>query len=128
MALGANTPKSGFGWSDMSKFGLNTNMFEDAGGNEYNAYSNNSFANNGIPRTLKTGLFYNEKYNKNSALTANYSYNESLLKTGQAVNTQYFLSDTNYTTANTTINTTLNKEHAVNLKYTKKLDSLTLPK
>lgn len=125
MALGANTPKSGFGWSDNNKFGLNNSSFEAGDGNDYNMYNNNTSTNNGIPRTLKTGLFYNEKYNKNSALTANYSYNESLLKTGQAVNTQYFLADTNYTTANTTINTTLNKEHVVNLKYVQKLDSLT---
>ncbi|MBC7410833.1 MAG: TonB-dependent receptor [Bacteroidia bacterium] len=125
MGISTNTPKGEFGYSDMSKFGLNTNMFEGNDGNEYNMYGGNVGINNGIPRTLKTGLFYNEKYSTKSALTANYSYNESLLKTGEEVNTQYFLTDTNYVSKITSVNTQLSKQHVVNMKYTQKLDSLT---
>jgi hypothetical protein len=125
MGLGSNTPKAGFGWGDMSKFGINTNTFETGDGNEYNNYSGASSINNGIPRTISTGVFYNEKYNKNSALTANYSYKEGLIKKAEQVKTQYFLTDTNYITNNTAVNTQLSKEHSINLKYTQKLDSLT---
>ncbi|MEQ1732198.1 MAG: outer membrane beta-barrel protein [Bacteroidia bacterium] len=125
MGLGTNTPKGGFGWGDMNKFGINTNTFEANDGNEYNMYGGNGVTNNGIPRTLKTGLFYNEKYSPKSALIANYSYNEALLKTGEEVNTQYFLTDTNYVSKITSVNTQLSKQHVVNMKYTQKLDSLT---
>ena len=66
--LGSNTPRSSFGWGDMYKYGLNNEMGrEDGEDGEMNFnYSNNSIQ--GIPQTIKTGIYYTDKISKNTKL------------------------------------------------------------
>lgn len=124
-ALASNTPKSGFGWGDMYKYGLDneSNMQEGDDGERYWFYNNNR--NQGVPQTLKSGFYYNDKIGKKTKLGVNYTYNNNLLKANSSTRSQFFLADTNYVTDNTYENIQKNESHAINFKLTSNLDSLT---
>jgi hypothetical protein len=123
--LASNTPNSSFGWDDVFKYGLNNEFSrgENEDGDMYMSYT--SSQPQGIPRTLKTGFYYNDRIFKNTKLNLNYSYNNSLVQSHSTKRSQYFLEDTSYTTTNVTESVTKNEAHAINIGIEQKIDSLT---
>ncbi len=121
-ALGANTPKTGFGWGDIDKYGLENEQ-------NYTWDEENGFVGKeqgqGIPRTLNTGVYYNDKWGKKTKVNANYSYKNNYLVTESEQRSQYFLADTNYITNNYSRNENENQAHSFNLSIVSDLDSLT---
>ena len=121
-ALGSNTPRSGFGWGDVNKFGLDN---ETPGGNRWTG--GNQTNTSGIPQTLKAGVYYSDKFGKkrNGKIGFNYSFYNTELDATSASRSQYFLSDTTYYTDDSTRNFTKNQSHNFNVNFETKFDSLT---
>lgn len=122
--LVANTPKQSFGWGDANKYGLsneNQNNY-DPETNTWGAFQQNA---QGIPQTLKTGFYFNDKIGKNTKINTDYTFKQSDLVTGSETNTQFFLSDTSYTNKQKIGNSSKNMSHNFNLRIVQKLDSLT---
>lgn len=124
-ALASNTPRSSLGWGDMYKYGLDNEMnsFTNDDGATY-WYSNNN-QNQGIPRTLKSGLYYSDKLSKKTKINFNYTYNENQLKASSSTRSQYFLSDTSYITDNASESKQNSSSHSFNFGIVQTLDSLT---
>lgn len=126
-ALSSNTPRSGFGWGDQNKFGLeneqNVTMNEDG---EYE-WNENANYGQGIPQTLKAGIYYSDKIGKNKKTKVgfNYTYDEYKMKSISEQSSQYFLEDTTYFTNDSTDNFKLKKSHRLGLTFSSQLDSLT---
>ena len=122
--LASNTPRSSLGWGDMYKYGLTNevNMMSNDDGDQY-YYSNNQ--NQGIPQTLKTGIYYTDRISKNTKIGFNYSYNANQLNAKTTNNSQYFLEDTTYSSSNTNQSLQKNEAHNINFTLTQQLDSLT---
>lgn len=123
-ALGSNTPRSSLGWGDMYKYGLDNEMnsFTNDDGMTF-WYNNNQ--NQGIPRTLKSGIYYTDKITKKTKLNFNYTYSENSLKTKLQTRSQYFLSDTSYVTDNSSESKQISSAHTFNFGITQTIDSLT---
>lgn len=120
--LSSNTPRSSFGWGDMNKFGLD-NERESSGMNMWNQNAQNNTG--GVPQTLKTGIYYTDRFGKTGKIGFNYSYYNNKL---QAINnslSQYFLSDSSYYTRDSSNNTSINQSHKINFNVSSNLDSLT---
>ena len=118
-ALTSNTPKSNFGFGDASKFGLE---------NERNGewWDQSSSANtSGIPRTLKSGIYYSDKIGKTGKINVNYSYYESQLNATSNSQSSYFLQDTTYSSRDSVDRNEKSNSHRINLAYKTNLDSLT---
>jgi len=118
-ALTSNTPKSNFGFGDAAKFGLDN----ERNGNWWDQSS--SANTSGIPRTLKTGLYYSDKIGKTGKINVNYSYYESQLNAVSRSQSSYFLSDTSYRTVDSVDLNERTQSHRINLAYKTNLDSLT---
>lgn len=125
-ALGSNTPRSNFGQRDVNKFGLRD---DDKGGfNDDDVFNWRQTDNNvGIPQTLTGGFYFSDKFGKKkwSKLNANYTFKDSRLNTHSDQTSQYFLTDTNYSTHLVSDHKSIDQTHALNLHFTQKLDSLT---
>ncbi len=120
--LASNTPKSSFGFGDMNKFGLDNER--NASG--LNFWDRDSKGNNsGIPQTLKTGVYYNDRLNEKLKLGVNYAYYDSRLQANSSSQTQYFLADSSYFTKDSTNNFTLSGSHRINFNLQIDIDSLT---
>lgn len=121
-ALGTNTPRSNFGWGDANRFGLDN---ESTDGNPFNPFENNRA--NGIPRTLKAGIYFSDKIGKkkNTKIGFNYTYYNNELQTFSGNRTQFFLTDTTYFTDDSTNNLSRNESHIINFTLDSQLDSLT---
>ncbi len=124
-ALGSNTPRSNIGWGDMYKYGLedesSIQMDED---DDYGWWEGDN-QNIGIPQTLKSGIYYTDKISPKTKLTTNYTYNNNQLKAKTETSSQYFLTDTNYRTNNSSLSSQLSESHSVNFGIVQSLDSLT---
>ena len=122
--LFANTPKQAFGWSDANKYGLNNenNNNYDPETNSWTSYNNSS---TGVPQTLKSGFYFNDKFGKNTKINSDYTFKQNQLIAGTETNTQFFLQDTTYTNKQVIGNVSQNQAHNFNLRFTQKLDSLT---
>lgn len=123
--LASNTPNSSFGWDDVFKYGLNNEFDrgENEDGDMFMSYSSNQPM--GIPQTIKSGFYYTDKIFKNTKLNLNYSYNNSIVKSQVTKNSQYFLEDTTYTSANVSESVSKNEAHAINIGVEQRIDSLT---
>lgn len=123
--LASNTPNSSFGWGDVYKYGLNNEF--DRQENEDGGWSTTIYNSQpqGIPQTIKTGFYYTDKLSKNTKLNINYSYNSSEVLSKTSQNSQYFLTDTSYSSANATQAIQKNEAHAINIGLEQKIDSLT---
>lgn len=123
-ALGSNTPRSNFGRGDLNKFGLSNE--NGANRNFWEPDNNNN--NSGIPQTFKAGVYYSNKFGKkqNTELLFNYSYYNDRLDSRSDSRSQYFLTDTTYSTEDLTRDKTLNESHNLNLTLSSQIDSLTL--
>jgi hypothetical protein len=121
--LFANTPKQAFGWEDENKYGLSnesTNNYDP----ETNTWSSSNSAT-GVPQTLKSGFYFNDKFGKNTKINSDYTFNQNQLKSGTETNTQFFLQDTSYSNQQIRSNNSQNQAHKFNFRLTQKLDSLT---
>ncbi len=122
--IAANTPKQAFNWNDINKYGLDNEeawSYDDESG----MWWSNNEQKTGVPRTIKTGMYYSDKLGKNTKLSGDYSFNQNNLQVGKQTNTQYFLTDTSYTDASVNQASMVNQNHTFNFKLTQKLDSLT---
>ncbi|MBI3519444.1 MAG: TonB-dependent receptor [Bacteroidetes bacterium] len=123
--LVSNTPNSSFGWNDVYKYGLNNEFdrteMEDGGV----SMSYSTSQPQGIPQTIKSGFYYTDKISKNTKLNINYSYNSSEIASRTTKNSQYFLTDTSYTSSNLVKTLQKNEAHAINIGLEQRIDSLT---
>lgn len=123
--LASNTPRSSFGWNDVFKYGLDNEMNMGSNDDGDNFYYMNNNQNQGIPQTLKSGFYYSDRLSKKTKIGFNYSYNFNQLNSQTSNNSQYFLSDTTYSTANENQSLRKNESHSVNFTLDQQLDSLT---
>ena len=120
--LGSNTPNSAFGWEDIFKYGLNNEFGSyDEDGND----NSNSNQSEGIPQSLKTGFYYSDKLSKKTKLNFNYTYNNNQVTSNTTTRSQYFLTDTSYTTSNSIQTLQKNEANALNIGLEQQIDSLT---
>jgi hypothetical protein len=125
--LGANTPKSNFGFGDRNKFGLenegSTRMFNDDGDFVYSQDGETS----GIPQTLRAGIYYSDKIGKNkkTEIGFNYSYYDSKNNAISKSRSQYFVQDSTFSTDDSTRNISTDVSHNINLRFETQIDSLT---
>ncbi|MFT7345309.1 MAG: hypothetical protein ACI9XP_001903, partial [Lentimonas sp.] len=125
--LGANTPKSDFGFGDRSKFGLEN----EGGGSRFDddgvvvGFNDGSAA--GIPQTLKAGVYFSDKIGKkkNTKIGFNYSYYNTRNDQLASSRSQYFIQDSSYFSDDSTRNKTFDESHRINLRFETKIDSLT---
>ena len=123
--LASNTPRSSIGWGDAYKYGLNSELNQSEGDEGEVYFGNMNSAAQGIPQTLKSGIYYTDKISKYTKLNFNYTYNNNQLKSKTNTSSQYFLTDTSYTTANETNSLQRNETHSINFAIEQKIDSLT---
>lgn len=122
--LASNTPRSNFGWQDMFKFGLSDwDALDMEDGGVYFFTQDNR--NQGIPQTLKGGVYYADKWSKKTKASVNYSFNAAELEANSSSSSQYFLSDTSYVNNTDQNSLQRNELHSLDLKITQTLDSLT---
>lgn len=120
--LGANTPKSSFGFRDAYRFGLTNEM----NGNRWGGFSfGNQGSSAGIPRTFKGGFYFTDKIGKRTELGANYTYNNRNTVVLEDQLSTYSLVDSSYTTEDNNFLDQLTETHAINFNFETKLDSLT---
>ncbi len=120
----ANTPKQAFGGGDAYKYGLTGEeqwSYNDETGN----WSNNGNTGTGVPMTLKSGFYFNDKLTKKTKVNVDYTFNQNQLRVGSETNTQFFFQDTSYTNFKVKNSQSNNQNHAFNFKVIQKLDSLT---
>lgn len=120
----ANTPKQAFGWGDADRYGL-TNEMPWNYNEETDSWSSRDQGGTGIPQTLRSGVYYNEKFSKKTKVNTDYTFSRAQLESGTQTNTQFFLEDTSYTNTTKLSSLTLNQNHSFNFALTQKLDSLT---
>lgn len=123
-SVGSNTPNSAINSNDVSKYGLDneTNFQIDENGNYSSQNGNN---NQGIPQTLKSGIYYNDKISIKTKLGFNYTFNNNQLTTSSTMRSQYFLTDSSYFTNNVSDKVRKSERNSFNLIFTQTLDSLT---
>lgn len=120
--LGANTPKSSFGFRDAYRFGLTNEM----SGNRWGGFSfGNQGSSSGIPQTFKGGFYFTNKIGKNTELGANYTYNNRSTVVDERQTSTYSLADTSYSANERNYLDQLTETHAINFTLETKLDSLT---
>ena len=126
-ALGSNTPRANFGYGDIRKFGIGNNNSDFFGDNEERWWYGGAGQNNsGIPRTLKSGIFYSDKLSEKIKVGLNYTYNTTDLDIESNQSIQYLLRDSTYFVDDSSNSTNNNEEHLVNAFVNYQMDSLTL--
>ncbi|MBL7930682.1 MAG: TonB-dependent receptor [Bacteroidia bacterium] len=120
----ANTPKQAFGNGDAYKYGL-TGEEQWSYNDETGSWNNNGNQGTGIPRTIKSGFYFNDKLSKNTKVNSDYTFNQSQLQVHSETNTQFFFQDTAYTNFKVKDSESNNQNHAFNFRIIQKLDSLT---
>jgi len=127
--LGSNTPKSGFSQGDMFKFGMSEgrNWNEGNDDNEFSGGGGDGDVNtdNGIPQTFRAGFYLDQKVWKGGKFRLNYTYANNNVKSTSQSRSQYFLTDTTYSTDESSVTTTKYQTHSVGLKFSQEIDSLT---
>lgn len=120
--MASNTPKSDFGWEDMNKFGID-------GGGQFWEESDDGFnwqgqeQTEGIPQTLRTGFYLDQKLWKGARVRLNYSYSDNRVNSVNSSRSQYFLTDTTYTTDVFSEKDEHYQKHQIGVKFTQDLDS-----
>jgi hypothetical protein len=123
-ALAGNTPKTNFGFQDIFRYGLTGDMnFDESEEGMY--FFNFSDRSEGIPQTLKTGAYFTDKPGKNTKILGNYTFGQSQLTSQSETRSQYFLSDTSYTTSNVSSTVQRGQNHVLNFTIEQNVDSLT---
>jgi hypothetical protein len=123
-SLASNTMKSSLEWSDMYKYGMSSRGFFDEENDSW-SWTNYSYQGDGIPTTLKSGVYFNSQLSKKTELNVNYTYSDGGLRTLENNRSQYFLTDTSYVSDLISESENRNVSHTMNFKLTHQLDSLT---
>lgn len=121
-ALGSNTPNTGFSYQDASRFGL-TNEMNGGWRSQFGGGSQLQ----GMPENYKGGFYFSNKIGKKkkAKIGLNYTYNDSRMTTNEERNSEYFLTDTTYTTESYDYREEQQLSHTVNFTLDYQLDSLT---
>lgn len=122
-ALGSNTRLSSLRWQDAYKYGIETGFSFNE--DEETWQSDNITQGEGIPTTIKTGVYYEDQITKKTKIGVNYTYANNTLKSYETNRSQYFLEDTTYTTVQEKNSTSKNESHSLNFSLTHQFDSLT---
>lgn len=123
--LTSNTPRANFNWGDLNKYGLDNGRNYETTEDGMTFWYFNNDENQGIPQTLRSGIYYTDKLSKKTKLSFNYTYYNNVLESRTSARSQYFLSDTSYHTSNFTQSRQQNDLHTINFSITQALDSLT---
>ena len=123
--LASNTPKTNFGFGDLFKYGISEGRNWMNESDDQQSYSDNGDDNSeGIPQTIKTGFYIDQKAWKGARVRLNYTYSQYDVTAGSQSLSQYILTDTTYTTDVYNTNQEGYKQHAIGLKFTQQIDSL----
>ena len=125
-SLASNTPRANFGYGDIKKYGLSTdngNFFSDDNRGWWGG--SNGYNNNGIPQTLKTGVFFSDKVGEKVKIGFNYTYNQSSLNARTDRNLQYQLRDTTFYVEERNSSNQESIDQLINARVEIKLDSAT---
>lgn len=123
--LASNTPKTNFGFGDLFKYGISEGRNWMNESDDQQSYSDNGDDNSeGIPQTIKTGFYIDQKAWKGARVRLNYTYSQYDVTAGSQSLSQFILTDTTYTTDVNNTNQEGYKQHAIGLKFTQQIDSL----
>lgn len=123
--LASNTPKTNFGFGDLFKFGISEGRNWMNESDDQQSYSDNDDnSSEGIPQTIKTGFYIDQKAWKGARVRLNYTYSQYDVTAGSQSLSQFILTDTTYTTDVNNTNQEGYKQHAIGLKFTQQIDSL----
>lgn len=126
-SLISNTPRTRIRGRDAWQYGLNeerNNNFMNDEGIIIN-FSDNS-SEDGIPQTIKTGFYFNDKIGKKGKLGANFTYYNSQLRQSVTTRTQYQFQDSvGFISNNSLQSKSRNDSYNLNFNYEHKIDSLT---
>ena len=125
-SLTSNTPRANFGYGDIKKFGLSTdngNFFGDDNRGWWGG--SDGYNNNGIPQTLKSGIFYSDKIGEKVKVGFNYTYNQSTLTANSDRNLQYLLRDTTFYVEERNVSNQESIDQLINARIEMKLDTFT---
>jgi hypothetical protein len=92
-SLASNTPRSALNFGDAYKYGISDELNMMSGEDGVSFFFNNNNSAEGIPMTLKSGIYYSDQVSKNTKVTLNYTFNTQQVKTGTITSSQYFLTD-----------------------------------
>lgn len=123
--LSTNTPNTGFDYADNDRYGMdddNMTTTEDESGRTMSTWT--SSGTDGFPVSRRAGFYYADKPSINTKLNGNYTFKENQLRTLNTTNSQYFLSDTSYSTSNVDESRSRNQGHSANFKLVQTFDSL----
>ena len=126
-SLASNTPRANFGYGDIKKFGLSTdngNFFSDDNRGWWGG--SDGYNNNGIPQTLKSGIFYSDKIGEKVKVGFNYTYNQSTLTARSDRNLQYLLRDTTFYVEERNVSNQETEDQLINAKIEINLDTATI--
>lgn len=121
--LASNTPNTGFGWSDVRRFGLTNEM--NMGYSDGSVMYSSNGGRSGLPQNLKGGFYYTDKLSKDLKLGFNYTYNNNSLQENTKSNSQYLLTDTSFTNTQESFGFQAQESHSLNFNLEWQLDSLT---
>ena len=122
--LASNTPKTNFGFGDLFKFGISEGRNWMNESDDQQSYSDNDDnSSEGIPQTIKTGFYIDQKAWKGARVRLNYTYSQYDVTAGSQSLSQFILTDTTYTTDVNNTNQEGYKQHAIGLKFTQQIDS-----
>ncbi|SFT87874.1 Outer membrane protein beta-barrel family protein [Lishizhenia tianjinensis] len=118
----SNTPNTGFGWSDVRRFGLTNEM--DMGYRDGVMFSSGN-SRTGLPQNLKGGFYYTDKLGKDLKLGLNYTFNNNTITENTSRNSQYLFADTSFTNTEDNYGFQAQESHSLNFNMEWKIDSLT---
>jgi outer membrane receptor protein involved in Fe transport len=125
-ALTSNTPKTALNGRDLYKFGVSQGggwNFDDS--DDMSMQGNNGLSEDeGVPSTIKAGMFIEQKLWKGGEARLNYTFSKFDVNSKKTTFSQYNLTDTTYFTDETDNATQSYIQNAVSLKFNQKIDSL----
>jgi len=121
-AVASNTPNRGLSWNEMDEFGIG----ETSEGRFIFNSGNESFRG-GIPQSIRSGIYFTDKIGRQKKIKigANYTFSNNQVVAVSNSKTQYFLSDTTYSTDDSVYTKKQTENHRINFTLETPLDSLT---
>ena len=122
--LGANTPNTGFDFRDASRFGLTNEM---SGGWQSRFMGGGNNQSQGLPTAYKGGFYYSDKLGekKKTKVGLNYTFNDNALLVQENRTSEFFLTDTTYSSRDLRKRDQRQTSHTFNFSIEHQLDSLT---
>jgi hypothetical protein len=120
----SNTPNSGFSWSDINQYGLDNerqNIIDEDG----NWTFVGSAPREGLPQAFKGGFYFTDKIGEKAKVGLNYTFNDNQIIANTNRTSQFFLTDTSYSTDDLGKTTSRIQQHIVNASYEQQIDSFT---